>query len=527
MCDRDENKPLVFIVSLTILSSIIIAFVYSSLLNMSIGTTLYMVVPFCAILIAYKGDLRNSNLGITFKPDRTYLFAFLPLPFCLLLVVLGSLQHNVRFVIDFSGLSHYGYSENDITNIKFAYSFLNFPSLLIFSFNALISGLTINSLFAFFEEIAWRGFLYNRFIEKGFIKASIYIGVIWGVWHLPLVLKGYNYPNHKIIGLFLMVAFCILYAFILNIIRYKTGSIWVCSAFHGLLNASAQIPIMFLSGGDELIVGVTSWYALLITFLIVLFIYGKFKPSKGTIILLVLLCILPAIQTYSYAGEKTCGQIVNDLKEQAIASDSHTKDVTIYQHSKVYSPSNSTTLIKTILYKKGEMFKIQSHLKEPSVNYWKKETILFDGKELWTVSGGIKKKLTPNETQEFKIIMQKNWWDLTNDKSECSYISGNIEIRSKYLKGMLLSITFCVEDGRILEIKGTSDNASFKTHFADWKEVDNRKLPFRSEYFADSKLQSETIVDSIKFNTGLNDTVFNVQHEKTIDLKEVIKELFD
>ena len=32
-------------------------------------------------------------------------------------------------------------------------------------------------------------------------------GVIWGFWHAPLILNGHNYPQHPVVGVFMMVAF--------------------------------------------------------------------------------------------------------------------------------------------------------------------------------------------------------------------------------------------------------------------------------------------------------------------------------
>lgn len=50
----------------------------------------------------------------------------------------------------------------------------------LYAFNSFMSG-------PFSEELGWRGFALDPLLDKfGFIKASVLLGLIWGIWHLPL-----------------------------------------------------------------------------------------------------------------------------------------------------------------------------------------------------------------------------------------------------------------------------------------------------------------------------------------------------
>ena len=51
-----------------------------------------------------------------------------------------------------------------------------------------------NALFAFGEEFGWRGYLQPKLLAlMSPPRALLVMGVIWGVWHWPLILLGYEY----------------------------------------------------------------------------------------------------------------------------------------------------------------------------------------------------------------------------------------------------------------------------------------------------------------------------------------------
>lgn len=56
-------------------------------------------------------------------------------------------------------------------------------------------GLAITMLATLGEEIGWRGWLWPALTPLGRVPAAIVGGIIWSLWHLPVVLIGYNYPG--------------------------------------------------------------------------------------------------------------------------------------------------------------------------------------------------------------------------------------------------------------------------------------------------------------------------------------------
>ena len=48
------------------------------------------------------------------------------------------------------------------------------------------------------EEIGWRGYLVIRLIDAGVQRPVLVSGVIWGLWHVPLIVTGVIYAEHRL-----------------------------------------------------------------------------------------------------------------------------------------------------------------------------------------------------------------------------------------------------------------------------------------------------------------------------------------
>jgi membrane protease YdiL (CAAX protease family) len=147
----------------------------------------------------------------------------------------------------------------------------------------LIAGITVNAVAGFGEELGWRGLLQKEFGYLGFWKSSALIGVIWGIWHAPLILLGHNYPEHPVAGVFMMTIFTLLLSPIFSYVRLKAKSVIAAAVIHGSLNATVGLAIMVIKGGNDLIVGVTgvSGFIVLATVNLGIFIYHRFFSSEA------------------------------------------------------------------------------------------------------------------------------------------------------------------------------------------------------------------------------------------------------
>jgi membrane protease YdiL (CAAX protease family) len=108
--------------------------------------------------------------------------------------------------------------------------------LVVAGIQDVLLGPFIALLLAFGEEYGWRGYLQNELTKMGRIRGVLVVGLIWGVWHAPIIAMGYNYPGYPILGIFLMTLYTIELAFILGLAYFQSKSVWLVAFLHGLNN---------------------------------------------------------------------------------------------------------------------------------------------------------------------------------------------------------------------------------------------------------------------------------------------------
>ena len=155
--------------------------------------------------------------------------------------------------------------------------------LAITLFSGLYAGITINGIFAFGEEIAWRGYLLKLFKGKKFMRTALLTGTIWGMWHAPIILNGHNYPQHPVIGVLMMVVFCVLLTPMLMYFRQKSGSVIVPAIMHGTFNGVVGITLILVTPANDLLYGASGLAGFITLALIdaVIYIYDRFISKEN------------------------------------------------------------------------------------------------------------------------------------------------------------------------------------------------------------------------------------------------------
>lgn len=123
--------------------------------------------------------------------------------------------------------------------------------------SGILAGVTINALFAYGEEYGWRGYMVGALKGTKFLPASALIGLVWGIWHFPLILMGHNgYPD-RTLGILMMVIFCILGGIVELYFVCKSGTVWPAVFIHGTINALAGLGVLMIPGGNAFLTGMT------------------------------------------------------------------------------------------------------------------------------------------------------------------------------------------------------------------------------------------------------------------------------
>ena len=144
---------------------------------------------------------------------------------------------------------------------------------ILFILYGMFAGLTINLPFMFGEEFGWRGLLLRETRKLGFLKANVFIGIIWGLWHLPIVLMGLNYPNHPYFGIIMMCFFTTGLAPIFAYVRLKTKSILGACMLHGMINAIPSLFGLYIANGNELYSSIAGWAGVIACIILTTCIY--------------------------------------------------------------------------------------------------------------------------------------------------------------------------------------------------------------------------------------------------------------
>ncbi|MEM8887182.1 MAG: type II CAAX endopeptidase family protein [Bacteroidota bacterium] len=182
----------------------------------------------CIVVYFYQG-----KVGLRQLFQRLLIFKAGPLPILIALLA----------PILFAGLAAYlGHLFSD-TPWPPTY---DISSILLNGFIIMLGYLILNT-----EEIAWRGVVFDRLLDKyGFLKACLILAPIWGLFHLPLFLFPGGHPAGYDLDVFSLIVFGQTFILGWLYVRTKRSLVYV-HLHHQLNNGFAEaFPIfpIFIGG---------------------------------------------------------------------------------------------------------------------------------------------------------------------------------------------------------------------------------------------------------------------------------------
>jgi len=119
-------------------------------------------------------------------------------------------------------------------------------SLAFFGLNLALSLFVqslLGSLITIGEEFGWRGYVQEKMIRRfGLNRGLILLGIIWGYWHLPIGLMGWNFPEHPVLGALILTPLSMIFLGIyLGWLYLRSKSIWIPTLAHAAINLTASL----------------------------------------------------------------------------------------------------------------------------------------------------------------------------------------------------------------------------------------------------------------------------------------------
>lgn len=139
-------------------------------------------------------------------------------------------------------------------------------SIAFFALNFVLSLFVqslLGSIVTIGEEFGWRGYAQEKLIRKfGLNRGIILLGLIWGYWHLPIGLMGWNFPNHPILGALLLTPVGTTFIGIyVGWLYLRSRSIWMPTLTHAASNLAYSVLAMEMIKRQNELVLQLSWIA--------------------------------------------------------------------------------------------------------------------------------------------------------------------------------------------------------------------------------------------------------------------------
>ena len=231
--------------------------------SLSIGSTALlaaiMIAPALAATLTRRFITKEgfATAGLRWGPWRPYFLIWVSMPFFVAAIYLLTVAFGLgQFDPTLSQLFA------RIHEVAAGRPIPNLPPPMVLAAAIFAQSMTIGALvtpvFTFGEEFGWSGYLLIKLLPLGRWKAAALYGAIWGLWHAPVIVGGYNYPGHPLLGPVMMCFLTIAFALSQTALRLRFNSVFITSFFHAGINANGLgVLPMFVLGVSPVLGGIT------------------------------------------------------------------------------------------------------------------------------------------------------------------------------------------------------------------------------------------------------------------------------
>lgn len=252
---KEKKSIIVFLVITGLLSCICYAIAILGGESASSITAVLMWCPGIAALVVKKIYYRKERVFGFGKCQSSYIALAIVLP-----VIYLGLSYGIYWLINPSSFTGEVYSN---------------------SMPLMVSAFFTSMLTAMGEEIGWRGFLLPKMESVFNYKTAILLsGVIWAIWHFPLMITGqYQSGTPIYYQLPMFTLDIVLITAIMAYIRLKSNNIWPAIILHSSHNYFDQLIFQPLTDSPQSVylVGETGLITIICILMIVIFFYIKRK----------------------------------------------------------------------------------------------------------------------------------------------------------------------------------------------------------------------------------------------------------
>ncbi|MBP5579408.1 MAG: CPBP family intramembrane metalloprotease, partial [Ruminococcus sp.] len=226
--------------------------------NLFLGATLMLYPAIASVItrLVKKEGFRDAMLGFGKRGSGKYYAAAVIYP-VVLPFVSALILH--LFIVENGRISDSAFGSDIV---------MGAASLLI----AVISGIA-TAFHGLGEELGWIGYLTPRLEQLVPTPVAIVVtGVIWALWHGPLLAYGYNfgrdYDFFPYGGFIAMIVMCIFWSAVLTWLTKRTGSVYPAALCHMLIDTvltTVFMPFAYNADGEKFTYRTNEFWMLIIS----------------------------------------------------------------------------------------------------------------------------------------------------------------------------------------------------------------------------------------------------------------------